>query len=345
MASFVRRRPAKSAAKAAAIGLLLLLTAGVGCITYLRHWAETPLALQQPVVVELHPGGTFAGFAAELKSAGVVNETWMFTTYARWLGRAHRIQAGEYRVSVGETPAGLLADLASGAVVTYEARIVEGSTIMHVFEQLAQTPKLINDVGSTSAETLMAQLRLGAGNAEGQFFPDTYSYKKGTRISDVLRRAHARMQHVLAREWSSRGAGLPYVTAQDALIMASIIEKETGRDADRRKISRVFVSRLQRSMRLQTDPTVIYGLGDRFDGNLTRAELDADNPYNTYKLLGLPPTPISLPGLASIRAALHPDEGDYLYFVSRGDGSSEFSATLQQHLAAVRRYQLDGRGP
>jgi peptidoglycan lytic transglycosylase G len=341
----VRRSVAKNAASSAAIGLSLLLLLGVGCVAYLHHWAATPLPLQQPVVVELRTGDTFGRFAAELKLAGVINDTWTLTTYARWVGRAHRIQAGEYRILVGETPAGLLADLVSGSVVTYEALIVEGSTIMRVFEQLAQTPKLVNDVGATSVDTLMAQLRLRPGHAEGQFFPDTYGYKKGTRISDILRRAHARMQRVLAREWSNRAAGLPYATPQDALIMASIIEKETGHDADRTKISRVFVSRLQRSMRLQTDPAVIYGLGDRFDGNLTRAELDAENPYNTYRLAGLPPTPIALPGLASIRAALHPDDGDYLYFVARGDGTSEFSATLQAHLAAVKRYQLDGKGP
>ena len=164
-------------------------------------------------------------------------------------------------------------------------------------------------------------------------------------MSDVLLRANERMNAVLARGWPERARGLPYATPDDALIMASIIEKETGREDERGKISRVFVSRLQRSMRLQTDPAVIYGLGDTFDGNLTRAQLEADSPYNTYKMIGLPPTPIALPGLASIEAALHPDDGDFLYFVARGDGSSEFSATLDEHLAAVRRYQLGGERP
>jgi len=186
------------------------------------------------------------------------------------------------------------------------------------------------------------RLQLGRGNAEGRFFPDTYSYKKGDRASEILLRAHDRMAEVLEREWESRAPGLPYESADDALIMASIIEKETGRDDERRRISRVFVSRLQRTMRLQTDPAVIYGLGDAFDGNLTRDHLNADTPYNTYKQVGLPPTPIALPGLASIQAAMHPEDGDFLYFVARGDGTSEFSATLDQHLAAVRRYQLNG---
>lgn len=333
MGSLVRR--------SIAIGLLLLLI-GIGSIVYLRHWSETPLPLQESIVVELLQGGTFAGFASELKAAGVIREDWLFTAYARWNGQANRIQAGEYRIEVGETPERLLADLVAGTVVTYEARIVEGVTIMGVLDQLAQMPKLVNDVDSVTAGTLLARLQLGDGHAEGQFFPDTYSYKKGTRVSDILRRAYERMHNVLDHEWPNRAAGLPYATQQDALIMASIIEKETGRDEDRGKISRVFVSRLQRAMRLQTDPSVIYGLGDSFDGNLTRAQLDADNPYNTYRTAGLPPTPIALPGLASIRAALHPDEGDYLYFVARGDGTSEFSSTLDQHLAAVRRYQLEG---
>jgi UPF0755 protein len=327
--------------RSVATGLLVLLL-GIGGIAYLHHWASTPLPLQEPVVVELAQGGTFAGFASELKAAGVIHDDWLFTVYARWKGHANRIQAGEYRIVVGETPDRLLADLVAGTVVRYEARIVEGATIMRVFQQLAETPKLVNDLGAVTATTLMPRLQLGEGHAEGQFFPDTYSYKKGTRISDILRRAHERMRGVIEREWSNRAPGLPYTTPQDALIMASIIEKETGRDEDRGKISRVFVSRLQRAMRLQTDPSVIYGLGESFDGNLTRAQLEADNPYNTYRTTGLPPTPIALPGLASIRAALHPDEGDYLYFVARGDGTSEFSSTLDQHLAAVRRYQLEG---
>jgi len=324
-----------------AAGLVVLLV-GICGVVFLHQWATTPLPVQEPVTVELAPGGSFAGFAAALKSAGVVREDWLFTMYARWKGQANRIQAGEYRIDVGETPEVLLANLVAGNVVTYDVRILEGTTIMRVVEQLIQTPKLIDDLGTVSAGTLMAKLQLGEGHAEGQFFPDTYGYKKGTRVSDILLRAHERMRSVLAREWPNRASNLPYASPQDALIMASIIEKETGRDEDRGKISRVFVSRLQRAMRLQTDPSVIYGLGDSFDGNLTRAQLDTDNPYNTYKLSGLPPTPIALPGLASIQAALHPDEGDYLYFVARGDGTSEFSATLDQHLAAVRRYQLEG---
>ncbi len=324
------------------VAIVLLVVGGAG-LAYLYRWASMPMPIVEPVVVELVSGRPFAAFAAELESVGAIGHAGMLSMYARWKGQANRVQAGEYRIDVGETPEKLLADLVGGVVATYEARIVEGTTIMRVVEQLIETPKLVNDLGAVSADTLMATLQLGNGYAEGQFFPDTYGYKKGTRISDVLLRANERMRAVLARAWPDRAPGLPYATAEEALIMASIIEKETGRDAERGKISRVFVSRLQRAMRLQTDPAVIYGLGGAFDGNLTRAQLDADNPYNTYKVSGLPPTPIALPGLASIEAALHPDDGDFLYFVARGDGSSEFSATLDQHLAAVRRYQLGGR--
>lgn len=332
-----------SVVRVSAILVIVFLLIGGAGLAYVVHWASLPMPVSEPVLVELSPGQPFSAFATELESVGAVGHAGMFTTYARWKGLANRVQAGEYRIAVGATPQSLLADLVSGAVATYDVRIIEGFTIMRVIEQLAETPKLVNDLGDVTAETLMAKLQLGSGHAEGRFFPDTYGYKKGTRVSDVLLRANERMNSVLARAWANRASGLPYATPDEALIMASIIEKETGRESERGKISRVFVSRLQRSMRLQTDPTVIYGLGSAFDGNLTRAQVDTDGPYNTYRMTGLPPTPIALPGLASIEAALHPDDGNFLYFVARGDGSSEFSATFDEHLAAVRRYQLGGR--
>ena len=332
-----------SLVRSSVIAVIVLLLIGGAGVVYVVHWASQPMPISEPVVVELAPGRPFSAFASELESVGAIGHAGMFTAYARWKGLANRVQAGEYRIIVGETPESLLDDLVNGTVATYEVRIAEGTTIMRVVEQLAETPKLVDDIGDVTAETLMSKLQLGNGHAEGRFFPDTYGYKKGTHVSDVLLRANERMNAVLSRAWAERAPDLPYATPDDALIMASIIEKETGREAERGKISRVFVSRLQRSMRLQTDPAVIYGLGDAFDGNLTRAQLEADNPYNTYRTTGLPPTPIALPGLASIEAALHPDAGNFLYFVARGDGSSEFSATLDEHLAAVRRYQLGGR--
>jgi UPF0755 protein len=323
------------------VALALALGVAAGFV-YLYLWASAPISLDKAAIVELEQGESFGGFATRLQDDGIVAPAWLFTALARLNGQTSRIQAGEYRIAPGETPQQVLADLVAGVVATYEVRIPEGATIVSVVQQLARTPKLLDDVGVAAEDTLMAQLGLEGKHAEGQFFPDTYAYRRGTRMSELLIGAHERMRTAIEREWLARANGLPYATPDEALIMASIIEKETGRDEDRAKISRVFVSRLQLAMRLQTDPAVIYGLGPAFDGNLTRAHLNADNPYNTYMRAGLPPTPIALPGLASIRAALHPDDNDYLYFVARGDGSSEFSSTLAEHVAAVRRYQLQG---
>jgi UPF0755 protein len=266
-----------------------------------------------------------------------------FETLARALGKVRNVKAGSYEISQPVTPLQLLEKLTRGDVTQAEVRLIEGWTFAQFRAALDQSPDLRHDTKGQDDAQILARLQATEKHPEGLFFPDTYLFGKGASDFAVLRRAYRAMQRHLKEEWETRDASAPYKTAYDALIMASIIEKETGREAERAKVSRVFVSRLQRSMRLQTDPAVIYGLGDAFDGNLTRAQLEADNPYNTYKMTGLAPTPIALPGFASIEAALHPDAGNFLYFVARGDGSSEFSATLDEHLAAVRRYQLGGR--
>jgi UPF0755 protein len=322
------------------IAVVLLGVALAAAGVYLRHWAQTPLPVVEATTVELQPGESFGGFARHLEAAGVLQRAWLFSALARVDGHAQRIQAGEYRIVPGMTPHELLDDLVAGRVVRYAFRIVEGSTIRAVLKQLAAEPKLQDDLAGVGVDQLMLRLGIDAPFAEGEFFPDTYDYERGTLASELLKRANERLQSVLQSEWDGRAGDLPYSSPSDALIVASLIEKETGRDEDRADIARVFVSRLQRSMRLQTDPAVIYGLGDAFDGNLKRAHLNADNPYNTYKYRGLPPTPIALPGLASLHAALHPADHDYLYFVARGDGTSEFSSTLAEHTKAVRRYQL-----
>jgi UPF0755 protein len=251
------------------------------------------------------------------------------------------VQAGEYEVLAGDTPETLLAKLVAGKVVSYDVKIVEGWTAMQAVAVLVAHPALAHEIADQSEQTLLDALGLPGGHAEGMFFPDTYHFVRGDSDADILRRAYARMETVLAGAWESRDAGLPYDTAYEALIGASLIEKETGQEADRPIISQVFALRLQRGMRLQTDPSVIYGLGQAFDGNLRRTDLRAAGPYNTYLNRGLPPTPIALPGARSIEAALHPAEGEFLYFVSRGDGSSQFSRSLDEHEEAVRRYQLN----
>ncbi len=315
------------------------------------HWSVTELPLKQSIQFEIPAGTSFtqllrraAGSELEdLVRAFEARQKWKL--YVRMRAAARSIQAGEYEISPGDSPSDILNRLIRGDVVHYEVALLEGWTLDQVLlalqrsEKLRQTPELKNP------EYLVKKYASKGPAAEGMFFPDTYHYIKDTRDEEILDRAHAKLMDALSREWSSRDAGLPYASPYEALVMASIIEKETGREADRSKIARVFVNRLEKNMRLQTDPTVIYGAGPEFDGNLTRAHLKERTPYNTYLNRGLPPTPIALAGLASLKAALHPADGDYLYFVARGDGSSEFSETLEQHQVAVTKYQLNGKGP
>lgn len=330
-------------ALAVAIGLAAGLS--IAAFLYYDRWLDRPLTLTEARIVEILPGDSSSTVADRLAQAGLIDHPEIFVLHARLTHSAARIRAGEYRIDPGHTPRRMLADFVAGRVVSYDVRILEGWTLRDVLTTLRATPKLVDDLEGATAEDLLEALGLGQGSGEGLFFPDTYHYTKGTTISSILRAAHARMASVLAAAWEGRAPDLPFASPYDALVLASIVEKETGLEADRDKVSRVFVSRLQRGMRLQSDPTVIYGLGTAFDGNLTRADLDADGPYNTYRRGGLPPTPIALPGRASIDATLHPAEGDYLYFVARGDGSSEFSPTLEAHVAAVRRFQLKGASP
>lgn len=307
------------------------------------HWHETPLSGPERAVVVLEPGEPFARFAERLHRRGIVAQPRLLTWYARLTGAAHRVQAGEYEVLRADSPASLLSKLVTGRVVSYRVKLVEGWTVMQALAALQAHPALDHRLAGATEHTLLDMLGLPGGYAEGLFFPDTYQFVRGDSDADVMRRAYARMARVLDEAWRNRADDLPYETPYEALIVASLIEKETGRDVDRPHISQVFALRLKRGMRLQTDPTVIYGLGNTFDGNLRRVDLRRSGPYNTYLNRGLPPTPIALPGAASIQAAMHPADGKYLYFVSRGDGSSQFSESLDEHEAAVERYQLGRR--
>jgi UPF0755 protein len=323
------------------LALLALAIALAGAaVGYALWWQQSPLPLDGDRVVLLERGEPFVRFAERLGELGVIDHPRLWTVVARLTGDARRVRAGEYRVSPGDSPQRLLRRLIAGDVVTYSVQIVEGWTIMQALAMLRNDPVLELTLDGVSVQTLLEVLGLPAGHAEGMFFPDTYQFVRGDSDADVLRRAYARMQGQLDEAWAGRAAGLPYETPYEALIVASLIEKETGRDDERGLISQVFALRLQLGMRLQTDPSVIYGVGDAFDGDLRRADLRRPNPYNTYLNRGLPPTPIALPGRSSIHAALHPAEGEYLFFVSRGDGSSKFSVSLEEHEQAVRRYQL-----
>jgi UPF0755 protein len=305
---------------------------------------DRPLELAAPSLFEIKPGTSLAGLAGTFVERGWLAHALHLRIEAERAGLAGRIQAGHYEVSSRDTPRGLLRRFAAGDVKTYSVTFVEGSTFAEIRRQTAKLPGLVLELSDASPGEVASALGITGESPEGWLFPSTYHYRHAATDRELWQRAHRKMQAVLSRLWEGRAADLPYATPHDALVMASIVEKETGRAEERDAIAGVFVRRLQRNMRLQTDPTVIYGLGDAFDGDLRRADLARDTPWNTYTRHGLPPTAICSPGEAALRASLAPADGEALYFVARGDGSHVFSKTLEAHNAAVREYQLRGNG-
>ena len=295
--------------------------------------------------IEFHiaPGSGLRAVAGEIVNAGVNFEPRLFILLGKAMRVEAAIKAGSYEISQGINLVDLMHKLSRGDVTQTDIVFIEGMTFRQLREKLDAHPEIRHDTRGLSEAEILRLIGAPESAAEGWFFPDTYLFAKQSRDVDVLRRAYHAMQRHLDREWEARATGLPYADKHQALIMASIIEKETGRDQDRPLIAAVFVNRLRLGMLLQTDPTVIYGLGERFDGNLRKRDLLTDTPYNTYTRSGLPPTPIAMPGLASLRAALHPAQSQALYFVARGDGSSQFSRTLEEHNQAVNRYQRGGK--
>jgi UPF0755 protein len=304
------------------------------------RWRHDPEALRGSMTVLLGRGESLPQLARKLADAGVLSRPRLWVLAARLDPDQAFIKAGEYRITDADTPTTLLARLRAHDVVRHRITLIEGWTLAQALDALARHPIVRQALGENPRAELVSALELPRENPEGLFFPDTYVFERGTSDLDILRRAHDRMEGVLADAWVKRQPDLPLADPYAALILASIIEKETGRAEDRGFIAQVFVNRLRLGMRLQTDPTVIYGLGDRFQGDLTRAHLAQDTPYNTYRRGGLPPTPIALPGRAALEAALSPPAGDLLYFVSRGDGTTAFSKTLDAHNRAVREFQL-----
>jgi len=317
----------------------------VGLALAVASWLHRPLPLQladQPVLdVVIAPGTTARGVARALVDAGVqAPEAWLFAWF-RLSGQSRAMRAGAYELAPGITPRGLLDKLVRGEQATRRLTLVEGWSLRQVLQAVRAAEHLVDDLPPGHDARLLAQaLALPAAHAEGRFFPDTYLYPKYSTASAVLRQAAAAMDSRLQQAWDQRASGLPLRTPQEALILASIVEKETGHPDDRAVIAGVFVNRLRIGMRLQTDPTVIYGLGEAFDGNLRKRDLQTDTPYNSYTRAGLPPTPIAMPGMASLLAAVQPAPTAALYFVSRGDGTSAFSRNLDEHNQAVRRYIL-----
>ena len=318
--------------------LLSLLLAALAAAAV--WWANAPIALREATVdFRITPKSSLRSAAAQMQEAGVGINADLLALLARWQGVATGIKAGSYSVKQGITPDQLLTKLARGDVTQGEVLLVEGWTFRQWRARLEQHPDLKHETLGLSEAEIAARLGIEGGKLEGWLLPDTYLFDKQSSDIELLARAHRAMKNKLNLAWREREPGLPYKTPYEALIMASIVEKETGRSDDRALVAGVFVNRLRKGMLLQTDPTVIYGLGGTFDGNLRKRDLQTDTPYNTYTRSGQPPTPIAMPGLASIQAALHPAANDMLYFVARGDGSSHFSRTLDEHNKAVGKYQ------
>lgn len=318
-----------------ALWVTVLLLGGAGL-----WWIHQPLPISGDAVdLSIEPGTPPRAVAQAVADAGVPVSPLALYAWFRLSGQARQIRAGNYALEPGTTPRSLLRKLVRGEESLRALTIVEGWNWRQVRAALAQASDLRADSRALDDATLMQALGRPGVAPEGRFFPDTYTYAKGASDLSILARAMRAMDHQLAAAWALRASDLPLASAEEALILASIIEKETAREQDRRLIAGVFINRLRRGMPLQTDPTVIYGLGERFDGNLRKRDLQTDTPWNTYTRSGLPPTPIAMPGRASLLAAVQPATTDAIYFVARGDGSSHFSATLEEHNRAVNRYQ------
>ena len=315
--------------------LLALLAAGAGA-----WWLNAPMPMGDAALeLEVEPGTTPRSVARSVQAAGVKVDARLLYAWFRLSGQDRQIRAGNYELLPGTTPRSLLQKLVRGEESLRALTLVEGWNFRQVRAALAADDSLKHDSAALSDADLMAQLERPGVHPEGRFFPDTYTFAKGSSDLAVLRRALHAMDRRLEAAWGQRTSDTPLKSADEALVLASIVEKETGRASDRAQIAGVFANRLRIGMLLQTDPTVIYGLGEKFDGNLRRRDLQTDTPWNTYTRAGLPPTPIAMPGKASLLAAVQPERTKALYFVAKGDGTSQFSESLQDHNRAVNRYQ------
>ena len=320
-----------------------------------QKFLNTPLNISTSFIFTIDSGISFKDINKKLKSYHILDRPYYFEFYARHKGYVKKVQSGEYQLSPGLTPEEIIKMFVSGNVVQYSITLVEGWTYSDIFAELYSNKMLAKKLKYSSQETACKSLNLyiyqpwessfrcvkKGYNVDGFFFPDTYYFTRGTSDIEILKRAHSRLLNILETEWEARDIDLPYKNSYEALVMASIIEKETARASERAMIAGVFVRRLKNNMKLQTDPTVIYAMGEKFDGNIRKKDLNIDSFYNTYRYKGLPPTPIALAGREAIHAALHPENDDALYFVAKKDGSHHFSKTLDEHNKAVRKYQLN----
>ncbi len=326
--------------------IVLVLLAVAGAVTYgwldYRHFVQTPLAVTaQTPSIDVAKGSSLRDVVGELRQDKVTPVGPLYwRVLAEQLRVAGRLHAGEYALVAGMTPSDLLLNMAAGKVLQRNFTIVDGWNFRDLRQALAKADRLRQDGASLDDATLMAKIGAAGEMPEGRFLPETYAYVKGDSDLDILRRAHVAMGKMLNTLWAQRDKDVPLATPYDALILASIVEKETGRADERPRIAGVFSRRLQIHMLLQTDPTVIYGMGEAYTGTIHKVDLTTDTPYNTYTRQGLPPTPIAMPGKPAIEAALHPAAGSELYFVARGDGTHVFSSSLDEHNRNVACYQL-----
>ncbi|HBH10863.1 MAG: aminodeoxychorismate lyase [Legionellales bacterium] len=322
------------------IAVIFIVTLVSICLDY-KRFLDTPLNINTSLIFTIDSGSSFKDLNKKLKSYHILDKPYYFEFYARYSGYAKKIQSGEYQLSPGLTPIKIINIFVSGDVIQHSITLLEGWTIKDIKKEISSNTVLIKNLTDYSSDSLLKKIKITESNVEGLFFPDTYYFTKGASDIELLQRAYRRGKAILEKEWESRDAGLPYKNDYDALIMASIIEKETALASERAMIAGVFVRRLKNNMKLQTDPTVIYAMGIKYDGNIRKKDLRIDSPYNTYRYNGLPPTPIALAGREAIHAALHPENDDTLYFVSKKDGSHYFSKTLYEHNKAVKKYQLN----
>lgn len=320
------------------IFIVVLAITFVGAMTF---WVRQPIIDTAHPAIEftIKPGSGVRSVTQQIADAGVPVQPILLEIWARASGKAAKIKAGSYELKPGTTPRRLIDQLVRGEFAQESLSIIEGWSFKQMRQAIADHKMLKHDTATMSEKDLLARITSDFEKAEGLFFPDTYLFAKGASDLQIYKQAHALLMKQLNDAWAKRDPSLPYKTQYDALIMASIVEKETGQKSERDMIAGVFVNRLRLGMMLQTDPTVIYGMGEQYQGNIRKRDLQTDTPYNTYTRSGLPPTPIALPGAASLAAALNPAKTDALYFVSRGDGSSHFSSKLSDHNQAVNKYQ------
>jgi len=327
------------------LAVLVLLLAAAIILGRYQQFQNTALELPvEGLIYDLPAGCSLKQLAYDMKSRGIIQHPRFLILLGRQMDAATRLQTGEYSLTTDMTPRGLLEMLVAGKVIQHELTIIEGMTFREMLQRVNANPILEHTLVDLGDAEIMAALGQPEQHPEGRFLPDTYHITRGTTDLEFLRRAYQAMAERLRSEWQAREQGLPFRTADEALILASIVEKETGIAEERPAIAGVFIRRLQKNMRLQTDPTVIYGIGEAYDGNIRKRDLLRDTPYNTYTREGLPPTPIAMPGTDAIHAVLHPAAGKSLYFVAMGEGRHYFSATLEQHNLAVDKFQKKKQG-